>query len=72
MALDLKDGVAASGDAEKGSGVDELVIAENTEIFVVDAAVERSLVRKLDTKLLPLLTLMYLFNSVCRPLLRRG
>ena len=43
-----------SNDAEVG----------NQEIRSFDPAIEKRLVRKLDIRLMPLLSLMYLFNSV--------
>ncbi|KAF8859132.1 hypothetical protein BDZ45DRAFT_742582 [Acephala macrosclerotiorum] len=66
MSLDTKDAIVASSDAEKGSRVDVPVAVEDGETFIVDEAVQRSPVRKLDFKLLLLLTLIYLFNSVRR------
>jgi hypothetical protein len=64
MSLDTKDAIMASSDVEKGSETDDTSPVENGETVIIDPATERSLVWKLDTKMLPLLTLMYLFNSV--------
>ena len=59
-----KDIVVASKDAEIGPDGDNAVKTENGETYLIGSPVEKTLVRKFDTRLLPLLTLMYLFNSV--------
>lgn len=38
----------------------------DTNAITIDAAVQRSIVRKLDTRLLPILSCMYLFNAIDR------
>lgn len=65
MSLEKKDAILGSTSAELGFGGDDTIEAESAEVFIAGTTVEKSLVRKFDTKLLPLLTIMYLFNSVC-------
>lgn len=45
---------------------DTVVVPENGELSVLDAAAESRLVRKFDLRILPLLATMYLFNALDR------
>jgi len=43
---------------------DTIVQTQEGETFVIDKKAEQALVRKFDLRILPLLTMMYLFNSL--------
>lgn len=43
---------------------DTVIVQEDGENFTISAAAERSLLWKFDLRILPLLTMMYLFNSL--------
>lgn len=57
--------VASSSSITKdAANGDTVVVTEDGEQFTISAAAERALLWKFDLRILPLLTMMYLFNSL--------
>lgn len=57
--VESKDTAVSDSDVEKGIGEVEV-----TSTYVVDKQLEKKLLRKFDIHILPLLAIMYLFNSI--------
>ena len=68
MSFDEKQGPRISEDAKyvEANEVGDTVVTkeDGTTLAVIDAKAERSLVWKFDLRILPLLAVMYLFNSL--------
>jgi hypothetical protein len=58
------DGLARTTSITKDPNGDTVVVQEDGEHFTISAAAERALLWKFDLRILPLLTMMYLFNSL--------
>lgn len=63
-ALDSKD-ICATQVISRNDGALSIHDGETSDM-IIDAAVERNIVRKLDTRLLPVLSFMYLSNAIDR------
>lgn len=66
----IEDRRPSEGDLERTKSIatdskgDTVIQTEDGETFVIDKKAERKLLWKFDLRILPLLTMMYLFNSL--------
>ncbi|KXT03787.1 hypothetical protein AC578_752 [Pseudocercospora eumusae] len=67
---DIKTRTSSEGELERTKSVttyangDTVIVREDGETFVIDKKAERALLWKFDLRILPLLTMMYLFNAL--------
>lgn len=60
----VENGSTKASLEEHNAKGDTIITTEAGETFTIDARAERALLWKFDLRILPLLTMMYLFNSL--------